>query len=53
MLSGDVVMAGGPVVEGGEEDGDERDSIHDTWANGVPGSVKMRFWASGRLEGIN
>jgi hypothetical protein len=24
----------------------ERDSIYDTWANGVPGSVKMRLWAN-------
>jgi hypothetical protein len=29
---------------------EERDSIHDTCANGVLGSVKMRFWESGRLN---
>ena len=29
---------------------EERDSIYDTCANGVLGSVKMRFWASGKPE---
>jgi hypothetical protein len=29
----------------------ERDSIHDGFANGVLGSAKTMFWASGRLLG--
>jgi hypothetical protein len=29
---------------------EDRESVYDTCANGVLGSVKMRFWASCRLH---
>src|ERR1700731_1584588 len=32
---------------------EERDSVYDTCANGVLGSVKMRFWASSWQPGTN